>query len=321
MFKWEGMTKQERWGMIALLALILFSITIWQVIDYVGANKFSKKEKTQIQKDWESFQANHITWDSNAQNTNNNEAEQGFYPSSNQWEKDEVSLKQIAYQPVKFDPNTASIETMIASGVPISSAKRIIKYRNKGGQFFNAEKLLNFGFSEADLTKVTPYLVFPNKNNSYSNNNNYRKDYPQYKNNYTPTPEPTQVFINTTNEEELMKFKGIGPGFSKRIINYRNKLGGFLSIEQLKEVYGLPDSTYNHIKDKIVIEPDKIIKININTSTEAELANHPYIGKYMAANIIKLRNDIKSFKNIAEIRQVPLINEEKYRKIVPYIQL
>lgn len=321
MFKWKGMTKQERWGMIALLVLILFSIAIWQVIDYWGANDFSKEEKTQIQKDWENFQANNITWDTNTQKSTNNETEQGFYPTSNQWEKDDAALKQITYQPVKFDPNTASIETMIASGVPIASAKRIIKYRNKGGQFYKAEKLLNFGFSEDDLSKVAPYLVFPSQNNNYTNNNHYKKDYPQYKNTYTPTPEPTQVFINSSNEEELMKFKGIGPGFSKRIIAYRNKLGGFLRVEQLKEVYGLPDSTYDHIKDKIVVEPEKINKININTSTEEELANHPYIGKYMAANIIKLRNDIKSFKNIAELRQVPLINEEKYRKIVPYIQL
>lgn len=326
MFKFEGLSRNERWGMIILLMLILLSITTWQVIDFISSKEIPITENENFQKEWEVFQEKNIEWVDATDYTNNSnnsgDSEQSYSSGykSQSFKNNDQELAAIAYKPTSFDPNTATIETMIASGVPITSAKRIIKYRNKGGRFYNKEKLKNFGFSEEDYQKILPYLKLPEKSGGYVKNYEKKGNENTYKS-YQKEPEPEQVLINTTNADELMKFKGIGPGFSKRIINYRNKLGGFIRIEQLQEVYGLPDSTFQHIKDRIVIQQEKINKININTASEEELANHPYIGKFMAGNIVKLRDDLKSFTNITDLRQVPLINEEKYRKIVPYIQL
>jgi len=96
---------------------------------------------------------------------------------------------------------------------------------------------------------------------------------------------------------------------------------GFLQVAQLKEVYGFPDSTYQVLKNRFIVDSSKVKKLNVNMATEAELAQHPYIGKQMARNIIILRNGLQSFENIEQLRQVPLINEEKYRKIAPYLVL
>src|SRR5690606_3408563 len=106
---------------------------------------------------------------------------------------------------------------------------------------------------------------------------------------------------------------------ANRIVSFREKLGGFLYKEQLKEVYGLPDSIYQNLLPYIEIDTSLVKKTNINTATEDELANHPYIGKKMAASIIKLKNDMGKLQKMEDLRIVPLINEEKYRKIAQYL--
>lgn len=310
--KWGDYTKSERTGLLILAGLMVIGITVWQLLYHFGSAPRMHSDSLQYQ--WEIFQKENITWRDKEDREENENEDKGNHSSDGQ---EDHELTKIPYAPQKFDPNTADLETMIAAGVPVGSAKRIIKYRNKGGKFYNKEKLRNFGFSESEYEKVAPYITIPV---SYASNP--QPSYaPEYESSYTRAPEPGEVQINSTNEEELMRFRGIGPGFSKRIIAYRNKLGGFHKVEQLKEVYGLPDSTYLHIKDRIVINAEGFRKININLASEEELAAHPYIGKFMAAGIIRLRNDMKTFKNISDLRQVPLINEEKYRKIVPYIQL
>src|SRR5690606_13212332 len=100
-----------------------------------------------------------------------------------------------------------------------------------------------------------------------------------------------------------------------------NSIGGFFKVDQLQEVYGFPDSTYQQLKHHFTVNPPDVQKIALNRATETDLAKHPYIGKRLAANIIKLRNDLKTFTDIEQLRQTPLINEEKYRKIVPYLSL
>lgn len=318
----ETYNKKERVGLILLAVLLLGSLTVWQILDKKNISKAAADVKPSENVSWEKFQESNLNFDENTQDESSSYGSYNFASSSSssKWKSDD-ELKSIAYNPKPFDPNVASIEEMIGSGVPIASAKRIIAYRNKGGNFYKKEKLKNFGFSEEEYAKVLPYLSIKERsNNNYKqydiNQNNYPRD-----NAFKREPEPEHVALNSTNAEELMRFKGIGPGYSRRIIEYRDKLGGFIKPEQLKEVYGLPDSTYQHIIGRMSADPDKVRKIDVNEASEEELAAHPYIGKFMAKNIVKLRQDLGSFKNITDLRQVPLINEEKYRKIVPYIKI
>src|SRR5690606_13197870 len=160
---------------------------------------------------------------------------------------------------------TASIESMLANGLPSHSVKRIVSYRNKGGTFYKKEKLKNFGLDDETYKKVEPYIRINSTSQTYSSNK-YTSS-----NTYSKPAEPTNLDINAASLEEWMLFKGIGPGYSKRIIEYRDKLGGFIDKTQLKVVYGLPDSVYNHIIDKVQVGTVNIKKININTATLEEL--------------------------------------------------
>lgn len=318
--KFETYNKKERVGLILLAVLLVGSLVIWQILDKKTRPDALAAVVQAEDSLWQEFQEStfHIG-ESDAGARSNSESYSSGSSYTSRWKTDE-ELQSIGYQPKPFDPNTASIEEMIRSGVPIGSAKRIIAYRNKGGNFYKKEKLENFGFTEEEYAKVLPYISIKERNNAYP------RSYQQYKkepreSSYRREPEPEHVALNSTNAEELMRFKGIGPGYSRRILEYRDKLGGFIAKEQLKEVYGLPDSTYQHIIDRVSADPNQVRRIDVNSATEEELAAHPYIGKFMAKNIVKLRQDLGSFKNISDLRQVPLINEQKYRKIVPYIKI
>lgn len=314
-FQFSSSQKKGLWLLIILIITFLLS---WQLFKYLYKEELSQKQQVQIL-DIPNEGSAVINVQQAEDNTSNNYT----YSYQDKYEGD-AALSSIPYHPQQFNPNTASLETMIATGVPIGSAKRIIKYRNKGGIFYEKEKLKNFGLSPEEYQRVAPYISISERRKQY--NNNYTNTFDRSDNStdyrkYTPKEEPSNLDLNSATQEELMLFKGIGPGYSKRIIEYRERLGGYLSVSQLKEVYGLPDSTYMHIKDKLVIVEGKVKRININTASQEALAAHPYIRKFMAEQIVKFRNDIKKFNTLQELRQIPLINEEKYRKIVPYIYI
>lgn len=64
----------------------------------------------------------------------------------------------------------------------------------------------------------------------------------------------TKVNINTATAEELdEKLSGIGPVIAKKIIEYRNSVGRFYSIEEIKNVSGIGDKTFEKFKDMICV--------------------------------------------------------------------
>jgi competence ComEA-like helix-hairpin-helix protein len=87
------------------------------------------------------------------------------------------------------------------------------------------------------------------------------------------------------------------------------------------EVYKFSDSVWVMLQEKLTISPSDIRKININTATEEQLKQHPYIGEKYAASIIRYRNGLKRFDQLSQLRQVPLMTEEQYRKIFPYLTI
>jgi len=119
----------------------------------------------------------------------------------------------------------------------------------------------------------------------------------------------------------FISLPGIGSKLAARIINFRDKLGGFYSVEQVKETFGLPDSTYQKIKQYLNLENPSVKKININTATVDELKAHPYI-KYILANpIVAYRNEHGLFSKIEDVKKVMVVTEEVYSRIAPYLSL
>lgn len=98
------------------------------------------------------------------------------------------------------------------------------------------------------------------------------------------------VEINSADTTTFKKLRGIGSGYARMIVNYREKLGGFYSSKQLLEVYKFPAETYEKIKNQLSVDTTLIRKINVNTATVKELKQHPYISYYQALSIVENRD-------------------------------
>ncbi len=285
--------KKTRTSILLLLLLLTLTILVWVLLPYfVPYDDSVLKDSIALQKQWEEHQSLN--------------------------EKEDVESNFVISPNLKINPNSASVEDMMSIGIPKGIANTIEKFREKGGKFYRTEDLKRIYTITPELyAKIAPHILIPQSKNetvaTYSEKATHLEK-PQIN-------IPININLNTANETELMTIRGIGKGYAKRILDRRGQLGGFYSIIQLKEIYNFPDSVYHALETIAIIDKKDIIKININSATEEQLAAHPYIGKQLAKNIIRLRTDMVFFKNIEDLKHSPLINEEKYRKIANYIYI
>jgi DNA uptake protein ComE-like DNA-binding protein len=127
------------------------------------------------------------------------------------------------------------------------------------------------------------------------------------------------IDINSCDSMDLVALRGIGPVLSVRIIRYRKLLGGYASVEQLREVYGLPEETFLEIRDKIRADTTLVRKININTTGYRDLCRIPYLEKYDVASILKYRELKGSIKSVEELVSGKIIDAEKAVRASPYM--
>lgn len=115
--------------------------------------------------------------------------------------------------------------------------------------------------------------------------------------------------LNTLNEDDLQLVEGIGPVLSKRIIRFRDKIGGFTDMIQLKDVYGLKQEVIETLKQSIALKSPVVVdKKDINSILVVELAELPYFDYELArevVNFIRLRQGIKSFEELSKINDFP----------------
>ena len=117
----------------------------------------------------------------------------------------------------------------------------------------------------------------------------------------------------------LLLCPGIGSKLANRIITFREKLGGFYKVEQVAETFALPDSTFQKIKDKLIITNNEVKKLNINTAGLDELKIHPYIMYIIANAIVQYRNQHGNFSAISDIKKIMIITDDIYIKLSPYL--
>ncbi len=125
--------------------------------------------------------------------------------------------------------------------------------------------------------------------------------------------------LNSASKEELIAVNGIGNVLSSRIVEYRDALGGFHSIEQLQEVSGIDQSVYTKIFGNFYIKDGPFSKISINFATQNELESHPYITKSMAKRIETARKRGGYFTNYQEIIDRDILLPEEAQRVAPYL--
>ena len=125
--------------------------------------------------------------------------------------------------------------------------------------------------------------------------------------------------INSCDSASLEALPGLGPVLSARIIKYRGLLGGFASVEQLREVYGLPEETFNLVSGMLVADSADVIKININDADYKKLIRLPYFERYDVAAILKYRELNGRVEGIGELVENKIISGETASRVRPYL--
>lgn len=131
--------------------------------------------------------------------------------------------------------------------------------------------------------------------------------------------ESIMVELNSADTIELEKIKGIGAVFAKRIIKFREALGGFVRKEQLREVYGIDQEVFDRISPQIILDTLYVRKINVNMASVEDMNVHPYISKKEAIAIFTSRVKRGDFAKIEEIKNIALMNDSAFIKIAPYL--
>ncbi len=216
-----------------------------------------------------------------------------------------------------FNPNTVSKEQLILLGFKEKAANTFINYRNKGAQFHKKEDLKKvYGISEKLYNSLSPYIFIES-----ANENKKQQDKTENKTEIKNTkPEINIIELNSADSISLLSLKGIGPGFTKRILKYRNSLGGFYSVNQLSEVYGMDDALFQSIKNNVSVNAGNITKLNINNENFKELNKHPYLGYENVKAIFNYRRKNGSIYSMAQLKEI-IIDEEVIKKLTPYLSL
>jgi len=137
---------------------------------------------------------------------------------------------------------------------------------------------------------------------------------------YASRKEVKAVDINTGDSTAFEALPGIGATLAMRIIRFREKLGGFYSVEQVKETFGLADSTFSRIRPYLqFINYSGVRQININTATMDELKAHPYIRYNLARVIINYREQHGFFATVEDLKKITAIDAMQYEKLKAYL--
>jgi DNA uptake protein ComE-like DNA-binding protein len=129
-----------------------------------------------------------------------------------------------------------------------------------------------------------------------------------------------QIDLNRADSSALLPLPGIGPVFASRIIKYRELLGGYVSHDQLKEVYGLPEETVRMMRDRVFIDTLAIRKIDLETASFRQLLRHPYLEYEQVKALLRYREWMGGFQSFNDLIDNALISDSALMKIAPYLQ-
>lgn len=212
-----------------------------------------------------------------------------------------------------IDPNFATFKELTAIGLTKHQAAIIINYRKKGSRYIYQEDLLKiYTLDSTKLASISHFLQLPKKPLKQAIAFEIKKKIE--KKVFSP------IDVNEADSFALVTINGIGPYLAHSILHYRNRLGGFISLEQMLEIKGMHIENFNSLKEKLIIQK-KPKKINLNTVEIKELAKHPYSDWTIAKIVINYRLQHGKFQTIQDVYSIFGIDKAKIVKLSPYLHI
>jgi DNA uptake protein ComE-like DNA-binding protein len=212
----------------------------------------------------------------------------------------------------RLNINEADLESLAILSVPDFLARRWVKYLENGGSFKrvgDVKKL--YGMSEPLYASISKYIYV--KEAREKQRKPFLKEDRAFR--------CKTIDINEADSAQWESLYGIGPYLAKRIMTFRASLCGFVSVEQVKETYGLRDSVFQSIKPCLTIEKKIKPCISINYTNQEELSKHPYIRYKLARAICLYRENNGLFQITEDLKKLPSVSDSIYVKLLPYITI
>jgi competence protein ComEA len=306
-------TKKERTGILALLSLIAIISLLPLLYPYLITQK--TYDHSELERAVASLRL--LQPDSAA-----DFAAAGFksrYPRESKWRADDASTgSKFTGTLFYFDPNTATPGEWKQLGIRDKTVATIQNYLSKGGRFYKKEDIGKvWGLHPNEVARLLPFVdIKAVKNERQSAELKYeRKEYTKTEHRVT------MVDVNAADTAAFIALPGIGSKLALRIINFREKLGGFYQVEQVAETFGLPDSTFQKIKGYLSAGSTSVNRININSATIEVMKSHPYIRYALGNAIIQYRSQHGNYKSVDDIRNLMSVTPEIFAKVAPYFTI
>jgi len=216
-----------------------------------------------------------------------------------------------------FNPNTADSATLVRLGLRPWQASNVLKYRRKGGKWRTPDDFARlYGLSEEDFRLLRPYIRIDapdeyadRKAGETSVRDSVRRKYPE------KYPEGTVVDLNTADTAQLKRIPGIGSYYAGKICRYRERLGGFLHVAQIKEVEGLPTGVERWFR---VSPQAQVRQMDINGATFRQLVRHPYLSYEQVKVISEHIRKRGPLHDWSDLRLYDEFTPEDFQRLRPY---
>lgn len=305
-------TKGQRVGIIVLVSLIILSLIISYTLPFFLPIK--ENDGSAFLSEVNSFKKSLVLRDSvrEAERQKQFEKRQREYESRFKNFKPFTTFdKDGKYTLFPFDPNVTDSSQFVKLGIKTYVASNILKYRKKGGIFKTALDFGKvYGITPEKFKELEPYIVL--KDCKLSNADSLLVKQKPFK-------QDVIVDLNSADTTVLMQVRGIGRGYAKGIVRFRRETGGFVSIEQLREVFGMSVENYEKIRPFCSININLVQKIKVNISSVEKLNSHPYLSFYQAKAIYEYRRYKGKIKDISELTDLEELTPTDIAKIKPYL--
>ncbi len=228
-----------------------------------------------------------------------------------------------------FNPNGLPVDQWVLLGLSDRQAEAIHKYEARGGRFRTKDDLGRMRVVDPGLFALwKPYIQLPERAEAASRPSRGQGWQPRdtaravngERRERRASPQAL-VELNAADSATLVAIRGIGPAFARGIIRYRDRLGGFISLDQLAEVPILRDKpdAVEQLKQQLTLDPGAVRQIPINTCAVEELARHPYMNWKVAKALVAYRGQHGPFRAAEDIAGCLLVTDTIRARILPYI--
>ena len=301
-------SKGQRIGILVLIVLILLVLAANYTLPYFFP--VTEKDGTAFLKEAEKFKKSLLSRDSlrEADWQQKYEERQRLYKEKyKNYYSSKTSENKIAYTLSVFDPNTTDSAGFVRLGLKPYIASNIQKYKKKGGSFRTPTDFAKvYGVSAEKFKELKSYIKIAEiKSVKTEIGTTKRVD--------------IIVELNSADTILLMQIKGIGRGYAKGIVRFRQITGGFVSVDQLSEVYGMRPDNLEKIRPYCKVNTDLIKKINVNIASVERLRAHPYLNFYKAKAIYELRRKKGKLRGLNDLTELSELSSSDLIRLKPYL--